>query len=134
MDYNKLNPEEKRVILDKATEPPFIGEYDNFYEDGIFICRRCNNPLFSSKSKFDAGCGWPSFDESLPNALKRIPDPDGIRTEIQCENCGGHLGHEFLGEYLTEKNTRECVNSLSIYFIPKGKELLKIITSNQTKR
>jgi peptide-methionine (R)-S-oxide reductase len=127
MNYNKLTPEEEKIIVKKATEPPFIGKYDDFYEDGIFICRRCNNPLFSSKSKFDAGCGWPSFDESFPNALKRIPDPDGIRTEIQCENCGGHLGHEFLGEHLTEKNTRECVNSLSIHFIPQGKELPRTI-------
>jgi peptide-methionine (R)-S-oxide reductase len=126
MNYNKLTPEEEKIIVKKATEPPFIGKYDDFYEDGIFICRRCNNPLFSSKSKFDAG-GWPSFDESFPNALKRIPDPDGIRTEIQCENCGGHLGHEFLGEHLTEKNTRECVNSLSIHFIPQGKELPRTI-------
>ena len=127
MNYNKLTPEEEKIIVKKATEPPFIGKYDDFYEDGIFICRRCNNPLCSSKSKFDAGCGWPSFDESFPNALKRIPDPDGIRTEIQCENCGGHLGHEFLGEHLTEKNTRECVNSLSIHFIPQGKELPRTI-------
>lgn len=127
MNYNRLTSEEEKIIVEKATEPPFIGKYDDFYEDGIFICRRCNNPLFSSKSKFDAGCGWPSFDESLPNALKRIPDPDGIRTEIQCENCGGHLGHEFLGEHLTERNTRECVNSLSIHFIPQGKDLPKII-------
>ena len=127
MNYNKLTPEQERVIIHKSTEPPFTGEYDNFYEDGVFICRRCNAPLFSSKSKFDAGCGWPSFDESFPNAIKRVPDPDEIRTEIQCANCGGHLGHEFLGEYLTDKNTRECVNSLSIRFVKKGKELPKII-------
>ncbi|VFJ14321.1 methionine-R-sulfoxide reductase [Candidatus Nitrosocosmicus franklandus] len=127
MDYNKLTPEEEKIIVYKATEPPFTGKYDDFYEEGIFVCRRCNNPLFSSKSKFDAGCGWPSFDDSFPNALERVPDPDGIRTEIQCKNCGGHLGHEFLGEHLTKKNTRECVNSLSIYFIPNGKELPKII-------
>jgi peptide-methionine (R)-S-oxide reductase len=127
MNYNKLTPEQERVIIHKSTEPPFTGEYDNFYEDGVFICRRCNAPLFSSKSKFDAGCGWPSFDESFPNAIKRVSDPDEIRTEIQCANCGGHLGHEFLGEYLTDKNTRECVNSLSIRFVKKGKELPKII-------
>ncbi|MDN5846120.1 MAG: methionine-R-sulfoxide reductase [Candidatus Nitrosocosmicus sp.] len=127
MSYNKLSPEEERIIVNKATESPFRGKYDNFYEDGTFICRRCNTPLFSSKSKFDAGCGWPSFDESFQKAIKRIPDPDGIRTEIQCENCSAHLGHEFLGEHLTDKNTRECVNSLSIHFIPKGKELPKII-------
>lgn len=126
MGHNKLTPEQERVIVDKATEAPFTGEYDNFYEDGTFICRRCNAPLFSSKSKFNAGCGWPSFDESFPNAIERVPDPDGIRTEIQCTKCGGHLGHEFLGEGFTNKNTRDCINSLSIRFIPKGKELPKI--------
>ena len=123
MNYNKLTPEEEMVIVEKATEAPFAGDYDNFYEDGIFICRRCNAPIYSSKCKFDAGCGWPSFDDNFPDAVKRIPDPDGIRTEIECTNCGGHLGHEFLGENLTDKNTRECVNSLSIRFIPKGKDL-----------
>jgi peptide-methionine (R)-S-oxide reductase len=127
MDYNKLTPEQERVIVHKATEVPFTGEYDNFYEEGTFICRRCNAPLFSSKSKFNAGCGWPSFDESFPNAIERVPDPDGIRTEIQCSNCGGHLGHEFVGEGLTNKNTRECVNSLSIRFISKEKELPIIV-------
>jgi len=123
VDYNKLTPEEERVIVDKATEAPFTGKYDNFYEDGTFICQRCNAPLFSSKNKFDAGCGWPSFDASFTNAIERIPDPDGMRTEIQCANCGGHLGHEFLGERMTDNDTRECVNSLSIRFIPNGKEL-----------
>jgi len=118
MSYNELNHEEERVIVHKGTEPPFTGEYDNFYEQGTFVCRRCNQPLFSSKSKFNAGCGWPSFDESFPNAMTRLPDPDGRRTEIQCAKCGAHLGHEFLGEHLTAKNTRECVNSLSIRFIP----------------
>jgi peptide-methionine (R)-S-oxide reductase len=127
MDYNKLTPEQERVIVDKATEVPFTGEYDDFFEEGTFICRKCNAPLFSSRSKFDAGCGWPSFDESFPSAIERIPDPDGTRTEIQCTNCGGHLGHEFLGEGFTNKNTRHCVNSLSIRFIPKGKELPKIV-------
>jgi len=131
MNYNELTPEQEKVIVYKATEAPFTGEYDNFSDEGIFICRRCNAPLFSSKSKFDAGCGWPSFDESFPNAIERIPDPDGIRTEIQCTNCSGHLGHEFLGEGFTNKNTRHCVNSLSIRFIPKGKELPKIINERQ---
>ena len=121
MSYNKLTPEEERVIVHKGTEPPFSGEYDNFYKPGIYVCRRCNYPLFSSKSKFDAGCGWPSFDESFPNAIKRVQDPDGIRTEIQCAKCGAHLGHEFVGEHLTAKDTRECVNSLSIRFIPTEK-------------
>ncbi len=127
MGYNKLTREQERVIVNKATEPPFTGEYDDFYEDGTFICRRCNAPLFSSKSKFNAGCGWPSFDETLPISIRRVPDRDGVRTEIECKNCGGHLGHEFLGEALTDKNTRECVNSVSICFVPKSKELPKII-------
>jgi peptide-methionine (R)-S-oxide reductase len=127
MNYNKLTPEQERIIVNKATEAPFTGKYDNFYENGTFICRRCNSPLFSSKSKFNSGCGWPSFDESFPYALKRIPDPDGIRIEIQCSNCGAHLGHEFLDEGFTNKNVRDCVNSLSIHFIPKEKELPKII-------
>jgi len=127
MNYNKLTSEEEKVIVDKGTEYPFTGEYDGFYEDGTYICRRCNVPLFSSKSKFSSGCGWPSFDETLPYAVKRLPDPDGIRTEIECANCGAHLGHEFVGERLTDKNTRECVNSLSIRFISKEKELPKTI-------
>jgi peptide-methionine (R)-S-oxide reductase len=129
MNYNRLTSQEEKVIMNKATEPPFAGEYDNFYQDGTFICRRCNAPLFSSKSKFDAGCGWPSFDEGYPNAIKRMPDPDGVRTEIECANCGGHLGHEFVGEGFTKKDTRDCVNSLSIRFIPKAKELPKTITN-----
>jgi peptide-methionine (R)-S-oxide reductase len=131
MSYNRLTPEQEKVIVRKATEVPFTGEYDNFYQDGTFICRRCNSPLFSSKSKFNSGCGWPSFDESFPDAIKRIPDPDGIRTEIECSNCKAHLGHEFLEEGFTNKNVRDCVNSLSIYFIPKGKELPKIIHERQ---
>ena len=127
MNYNKLTSEEEKVIVYKGTEPPFTGEYDDFNNEGTYICRRCNTPLFSSKSKFDAGCGWPSFDDSLPNAIKREPDPDGIRVEIECGNCNAHLGHEFVGENLTAKNTRECVNSLSICFIPQEKELPKTI-------
>lgn len=123
---NNLTPEEKRVILDKGTEAPFSGEYDNFFVDGTFVCRRCNAPLFSAKSKFDAGCGWPAFDENFPNAVKRVPDPDGERIEIQCANCGGHLGHVFLGEKMTAKDTRHCVNSLSIRFVPEGEKLLPV--------
>ena len=131
MSYNKLTAEEEWVIAHKATEAPFTGKYDNFYEDGTFICRRCNAPLFSSQSTFNAGCGWPSFDESFQNAVERVPDPDGMRTEIQCTNCGAHLGHEFLGEGLTNKNTRHGVNSLSRRFIPKGKALPKIVHERQ---
>ncbi len=118
MQLHKLTPEEERVIVHKGTEAPFTGEYDNFYKDGTYVCRLCDNPLFSSKSKFDAGCGWPAFDEFVPGAVKEIPDADGTRTEIQCNQCGGHLGHVFTGEKLTEKNTRHCVNSLSIKFKP----------------
>ena len=127
MPYNQLTPQEEDIISGKGTEAPFTGEYDDFYEDGVFICRRCNTPLFSSEAKFDAGCGWPSFDKEYPNSLKRLQDVDGERTEIQCANCGAHLGHEFTGEHLTEKDARQCVNSLAIKFIPKGKELPKII-------
>lgn len=123
MAYNQLTEEEQQVIVGKGTEPPFSGEYDNFYKDGTYICRKCNAPLFSSKSKFDAGCGWPAFDENFPNAVLRIPDSDGTRTEIQCSNCHGHLGHVFTGEHMTDKDTRHCVNSLSILFIPKEQKL-----------
>jgi peptide-methionine (R)-S-oxide reductase len=123
MSLNKLTPTEERVIVHKGTERPFTGEYDDFYQPGTYICRRCNAPLFSAESKFDASCGWPAFDASYPDALKRLRDPDGTRTEIECANCGAHLGHEFVGERLTAKNTRECVNSLSIRFVPEGKEL-----------
>ena len=127
MQYNNLTPEEKRVIEDKGTEKPFSGEYDNFYKGGVFICRKCNAPLFSSKTKFDAGCGWPSFDANFPNALVRIPDADGERTEIECANCKAHLGHVFEGEQLTDKNTRYCVNSLSIRFVAEGEKIPETI-------
>ena len=100
--YNELNSEEKSVIVGKGTEIPFTGEYDNFYKEGTYICRRCNNPLYPSKAKFEAGCGWPAFDENFPNAVKRIPDPDGQRIEIECAHCGAHLGHVFEGEKFTD--------------------------------
>ena len=125
--YNELTQEEKRVIEDKGTEMPFTGEYDDFFVDGTFICRRCNAPLFSSKSKFDAHCGWPAFDENFPDAVKRLTDADGIRTEIECANCGAHLGHVFEGEQLTDKNTRHCVNSVSIKFVPKDQKLPEVM-------
>lgn len=124
---NKLTPVEEQVILRKGTERPFSGEYEDFYQEGTFVCRRCNAPLFSSKSKFDAGCGWPSFDENYPDAIKRLPDPDGRRTEIECANCGGHLGHVFQGERFTEANTRHCVNSLSLRFYPEGSTIPETI-------
>lgn len=115
---NILTDDENRVIVGKGTEAPFSGEYDNFYKDGTYICRRCNAPLFTAKSKFDAGCGWPAFDENFTDSVKRITDSDGRRTEIECANCDGHLGHVFIGEHMTDKDTRHCVNSLSIKFIP----------------
>jgi peptide-methionine (R)-S-oxide reductase len=119
--YNKLTEEEKRIIIDKGTEYPFTGEYDDFWEEGDFICRQCNNLLFSSKTKFDAGCGWPAFDDCYPNSIKRLIDADGQRIEIQCIKCGGHLGHVFEGERFTQKNTRYCVNSLSLKFVKNAK-------------
>lgn len=118
MKYNDLTAAEKHVIEDRGTEAPFSGEYDNFYKEGTFICRKCNAPLFSSKAKFDAGCGWPAFDDNFPHAINRVPDADGERVEIQCANCGAHLGHVFIGEHFTDTNTRHCVNSSSIRFVP----------------
>lgn len=127
MAYNQLTPQEENVIINKGTEAPFSGEYDDFFKPGTFICRRCNSPLFSSKAKFEAGCGWPSFDENFPNAVKRETDSDGIRTEILCTNCGAHLGHVFEGENFTDRNTRHCVNSVSIKFVSEGDDLPPVI-------
>lgn len=127
MTYNLLTPKEKNILENKGTEHPFSGEFEDFYKEGTFICRKCNNPLFSSKAKFDARCGWPSFDEHFKDSVLWQPDKDGFRTEILCANCNGHLGHVFEGERFTEKNTRHCVNSLSIKFVPQESELPQVL-------
>ena len=121
MSFNKLTEAERQVIEDGGTERPFTGEYDNFYKPGKYVCRRCDNPLFSSKAKFDAGCGWPAFDAHFPGAVKRIKGIFDPWAEIQCAKCGAHLGHVFEGEGFTETDTRHCVNSLSIKFVPEDK-------------
>jgi methionine-R-sulfoxide reductase len=117
-EIKPLTPEEKRVIEDKGTETPFTGKYFAFWQKGTYVCKRCGAKLYRSENKFEANCGWPSFDDEIPGAVKRTPDPDGMRTQIECANCGAHLGHVFIGEHFTEKNTRHCVNSISMDFIP----------------
>lgn len=122
-EYNELNPFERRVLLMKGTERAFTGEYTDLETKGTYTCKRCNAALYKSDSKFHSGCGWPSFDDEIKGAVKRLPDIDGIRIEILCQNCSGHLGHVFFGEGLTQKNTRHCVNSVSMKFISEGTKL-----------
>lgn len=127
--YNKLNAQEEAVILHKATDRPYTGDYYLKKDKGVYVCRQCNNPLYTSDDKFDSHCGWPSFDQEIKGSVKRVPDADGMRVEIICNNCQGHLGHVFEGEGFTDKDTRHCVNTSSILFYPadKVKEIPPVI-------
>ena len=118
--WNKLTPKEEQIIIQKGTEAPFTGRFEKFKDSGTYVCRRCGAALYRSEDKFDAGCGWPSFDAEIPGAVKRLPDADGRRVEIECQHCKGHLGHVFTGERLTLRDTRHCVNSISMDFVPEA--------------